>query len=147
MSLEKQMSAGTRKGERPLLTLVIPTRNEEGNVPRLVRELGESLSGVDYRVVFVDDSTDETPKVIRALSEEDERIVLIQRAEAERSGGLSTAVAAGIDAVANESEYICVMDADLQHPPVKVREMLEEARESKADVVVASRYTRGGSYT
>jgi dolichol-phosphate mannosyltransferase len=130
---------------RTLLTLVIPTRNEAGNVPRLVRELGEALSGVDYRVVFVDDSTDRTPEVIRALSQEDGRIVLIQREEAEQ-GGLSTAVATGMDAVANESEYTCVMDADLQHPPEKVREMLEEIRSSGADVVVASRYAQGGSY-
>ena len=101
----------TRKGT--LLTLVIPTRNEAGNVPRLVRELGEALTGVDYRVVFVDDSTDETPAVIRDLSEEDGRISLIHRASAEQDGGLSTAVAAGMDAVANESEYTCVMDADL----------------------------------
>jgi dolichol-phosphate mannosyltransferase len=146
MSLEEQMSAGTREGGRPLLTLVIPTRNEEGNVPRLVRELEDALSGVDYRVVFVDDSTDETPQVIRSISERDGRVFLIQRAEAEREGGLSTAVAAGMDAVAGESEYTCVMDADLQHPPVKVREMIEKARESEADVVVASRYARGGSY-
>ncbi|HZF58444.1 MAG TPA: hypothetical protein VEZ19_08215, partial [Rubrobacter sp.] len=48
---------------RTLLTLVVPTRNEADNVPRLVRELGESLSGVNYRLVFVDDSTDETPRV------------------------------------------------------------------------------------
>jgi dolichol-phosphate mannosyltransferase len=44
------------------------------------------------------------------------------------------------------SEYTCVMDADLQHPPEKVREMLEIARRSDADVVVASRYGPGGSY-
>ena len=80
------MSAGTREGGRPLLTLVIPTRNEEGNVPRLVRELEDALSGVDYRVVFVDDSTDETPQAIRSISERDGRVVLIQRAEAEREG-------------------------------------------------------------
>ncbi len=134
----------TRKGT--LLTLVIPTRNEAGNVPRLVRELGEALTGVDYRVVFVDDSTDETPAVIRDLSEEDGRISLIHRASAEQDGGLSTAVAAGMDAVANESEYTCVMDADLQHPPEKVRELLEKARSTGADAVVASRYVRGGSY-
>ena len=134
----------TRKGT--LLTLVIPTRNEAGNVPRLVRELGEALTGVDYRVVFVDDSTDETPAVIRDLSEEDGRISLIHRASAEQDGGLSTAVATGIDAVANESEYTCVMDADLQHPPEKVRELLEKARSTGADAVVASRYVRGGSY-
>ncbi|MDQ4064373.1 MAG: glycosyltransferase, partial [Actinomycetota bacterium] len=137
---------GEREGGQSLLTLVIPTRNEEGNVARLVRELEESLSGVNYRVVFVDDSTDGTPGVIRSLSKGDSRVVLIQREEAEREGGLSTAVAAGMDAVANESEYTCVMDADLQHPPSKVREMLEAARESRADVVVASRYAKGGSY-
>ncbi|HKZ26328.1 MAG TPA: glycosyltransferase [Rubrobacteraceae bacterium] len=147
MRPEEQVSAGARvTGKGALLTLVIPTRNEAGNVPRLVLELGEALAGVDYRVVFVDDSTDETPAVIHALSEEDGRISMIHRASAEQDGGLSTAVATGMDAVANESEYICVMDADLQHPPEKVRELLEKARSTEADVVVASRYARGGSY-
>jgi dolichol-phosphate mannosyltransferase len=137
--------AGVRAGEKVFLTLVIPTRNEAGNVPRLVRELGEALSGVDYRVVFVDDSTDRTPEVIRALGREDGRIFMIHREEAEQDGGLSTAVTAGMEeAVAGE--YTCVMDADLQHPPEKVREMLREARSSGADVVVASRYAEGGSY-
>jgi dolichol-phosphate mannosyltransferase len=147
MRPEEQVSAGTRvTGKGILLTLVIPTRNEAENVPRLVRELGEVLAGVDYRVVFVDDSTDETPAVIYALSEEDGRISQIHRAGAEQDGGLSTAVTTGMDAVANESEYMCVMDADLQHPPEKVRELLEKARSTGADVVVASRYVRGGSY-
>ncbi len=147
MRPEEQVSAGTRvTGKGAILTLVIPTRNEADNIPSLVRELEEALSGVDYRVVFVDDSTDETPAVVHALSEEDGRISLIHRAGAEQDGGLSTAVAAGMDAVANESEYICVMDADLQHPPEKVRELLEKASSTGADVVVASRYARGGSY-
>ena len=87
MKPEEQVSAGTREAvgsarRGAFLTLVIPTRNEAKNVPRLVRELEDSLSGVDYRVVFVDDSTDETPAVIRSLSEGDGRIVLIRRAEA-----------------------------------------------------------------
>src|SRR5215207_3174370 len=99
MRPEKQTLAGARAVKRSLLTLVIPTRNEARNVPRLVRELGEALSGVDYRVVFVDDSTDQTPEVIRTLSEENGRIVLIHREEAEQ-GGLSTAVTTGMDAVA-----------------------------------------------
>src|SRR5215212_6529534 len=147
MEMKKHTLASTKAKRGDVLTLVIPTRNEADNIPRLVRELKESLSGVDYRVVFVDDSTDKTPEVIRSLGEEDDRIVLIHREGPERDGGLSTAVTTGMDAVANESEYTCVMDADLQHPPEKVREMLEEARTSGADVVVASRYARGGSYT
>ena len=89
---------------RTLLTLVVPTRNEADNVPRLVRELGESLSGVDYRVVFVDDSTDETPRVIRGLAEEDGRISLVHREGAERDGGLSTAVTTGMELFSGASE-------------------------------------------
>src|SRR5215217_9034189 len=147
---KKQTLADAREAasakEKVLLTLVVPTRNEARNVPRLVRELKESLLRVNYRIVFVDDSPDETPGVIRALSREDKRIILIHRHKAEQNGGLSAAVAAGMDAVVNESEYTCVMDADLQHPPAKVRELLKEAQSSGADVVVASRYARGGSY-
>ena len=138
---------GAWGSKKALLALVIPTRNEADNVPVLVRELRKSLSGIDYRVVFVDDSTDETPKVISELGEEDRRVTLIHRGGTERGGGLSTAVTTGIEEFAEISEYTCVMDADLQHPPEKVREMLELARSSDADVVVASRYARGGSYT
>ena len=137
-------SMGGARVSKTSLTLVVPTRNESGNVERLVREIRDALSGIDYRVVFVDDSTDETPGIIRSLGEEDGRVILIHREGAERSGGLSTAVTTGLDAAS--SEYTCVMDADLQHPPAKVREMLEEARETDADVVVASRYTEGGDY-
>jgi dolichol-phosphate mannosyltransferase len=150
MKAEKQTATegteGGRNSERTLLTLVVPTRNEADNVPRLVRELSESLSELDYRVVFVDDSTDGTPEVIRNLAEEDGRVRLVRREGAERDGGLSTAVTTGMDLFSGASEYTCVMDADLQHPPEKVREMLEIARRSDADVVVASRYAPGGSY-
>jgi dolichol-phosphate mannosyltransferase len=136
---------GAGGARRAPLTVVVPTRNEADNVPVLLRELRESLDGIDYRVVFVDDSTDETPEVIRDL--EDGSVTLIHRKGSERDGGLSTAVTTGIEAFAGMSEYTCVMDADLQHPPQKVREMLELASDTDADVVVASRYARGGSYT
>src|SRR5829696_10558604 len=101
---------------RMLLTLVVPTRNEAENVPELVRELRESLTDLDYRVVFVDDSTDGTPGVIRDLAREDGRVRLVRREAAERRGGLSTAVTRGLDLSSGASEYTCVMDADLQHP-------------------------------
>ena len=131
---------------RVLLTVVVPTRNEAENVAGLVRGLREGLAGVEFRVVFVDDSTDGTPGVIRGLAEEDGRVTLVHRESADREGGLSTAVTTGIELFSPESEFTCVMDADGQHPPEKVREMLEVARAGDADVVVASRYARGGSY-
>src|SRR5919112_4909105 len=150
MKAEKQTIVGGPGGRgslnRVLLTVVVPTRNEADNVPKLVHELRESLSDLDYRVVFVDDSTDETPEVIQVLAEQDGRIRLVRREGIERYGGLSTAVTTGMELFSGASEYTCVMDADLQHPPEKVREMLELARRADADVVVASRYARGGSY-
>ena len=141
-----EAGASGERADVALLTLIVPTRDEAENVPRLVRGIRESLAGVDYRVVFVDDSTDETPAVVRDLAAEDGRISMIHREGVEREGGLSTAVTAGMDAASGRSVYTCVMDADLQHPPEKVREMLETALSSDADVVVASRYARGGSY-
>lgn len=146
MEVEKRPVRGGRASGRALLTLVVPTRNEAGNVRRLVEGIRDGLRGVDYRVVFVDDSTDGTPEVIRAVAREDPRVALIHRSGGEREGGLSTAVTVGMDAVAGESRYTCVMDADLQHPPEKVRALLEVAEGSGADVVVASRYAKGGSY-
>src|SRR5215204_2336141 len=96
MKAEKQTVTGGTEGERNsekmLLTLVVPTRNEADNVPRLVCELRESLSDLDYQVVFVDDSTDGTPEVIRNLAEEDGHVRLVRREGSERDGGLSTAV-------------------------------------------------------
>src|ERR687890_126239 len=150
MKAEKQAVTGEaepgRNQEKVLLTLVVPTRNEAENVPRLVHGLRESLSELDYRMVFVDDSTDRTPEVIQDLAEGDGRIRLVRREGAERYGGLSTAVTTGIELFSGASEYTCVMDADLQHPPEKVREMLEIARRSDADVVVASRYAPGSRH-
>lgn len=141
--------SGPREASRPprsRLTLVVPTRNEAGNVPRLVSEVRDTLADIDYRLVFVDDSTDETPEIVRSLAAEDARITLIHREGGDREGGLSTAVTTGLDNVAEASEFTCVMDADLQHPPEKVREMLQTAEAEGSDVVVASRYVSGGSY-
>jgi dolichol-phosphate mannosyltransferase len=93
--------------------------------------------------VFVDDSDDDTAAVIRAVAARCSRpIAVIHRPPDQRDGGLGGAVLAGVRAV--QSEWMCVMDADLQHPPELIGPLLAEARRSNADVVVASRYCAGG---
>lgn len=126
----------------PLLSVVIPTRNEEANVEPLLRRLGAALGAIDHEVLFVDDSDDGTPGLIAAAAAADPRVGLVHRRGAEREGGLSTAVLKGIHG--GRGEFVCVLDADLQHPPENIPAMLEAAV-GGADVVVASRYIRGGS--
>ena len=47
-----------------MLSVVIPTFNEGGNIRDLVSQVDEALDGIDYEIIFVDDSTDNTPEII-----------------------------------------------------------------------------------
>jgi dolichol-phosphate mannosyltransferase len=126
----------------PLLSVVVPTRNEEPNVGPLIERLRSTLAGVDHEILFVDDSEDGTPAAIAAARAGDSRVRVVHREGAERAGGLSTAVLVGIRRT--QGEFVCVMDADLQHAPEGIAGMLAVARDG-ADVVVASRYMPGGN--
>lgn len=118
------------------LSVVVPTRNEAGNVVDLARRLDDALDDGCGEIVFVDDSDDDTPERIGAIREP--RVRLIHRPRGQRHGGLGGAVATGLDAA--RGTWVCVMDADLQHPPEAVPDMLERARRRDVDVVVASRF-------
>jgi len=125
----------------PLLSLIIPTFNERGSIGPLLAELDEALVGTVWEAVFVDDSTDGTDAIIAGLSQTDPRVQLLHRTE--NRGGLAGAV---VDGLAHaRGTYLCVLDADLQHPPARIPDMLTAAREARADVVIASRYVPGGS--
>jgi dolichol-phosphate mannosyltransferase len=52
----------------PLLSIVVPTRNEAGNVETLVERLAAVLTGVPAEVIFVDDSSDDTPAVLERMA-------------------------------------------------------------------------------
>jgi dolichol-phosphate mannosyltransferase len=123
------------------VSLVIPTFNERDNVVPLVAEIASALDGVTWEAVFVDDSTDGTDVTIAGLAGIDTRIRLIHRAE--NRGGLAGAVIEGLAEA--RGVYACVLDADLQHPPARIPELLAEAQWSGADLVIASRYLPGGS--
>lgn len=126
------------------LSIVVPTRNEQENVRRLVEMVDQSLGDIDFEIVFVDDSTDQTPDVVEELMRVHKNIRLIHRQGEEQKGGLATAVVRGISEA--RGTYVCVMDGDLQHPPQMVPALIKEAEVSGADIVIASRYRKGGSY-
>src|SRR6266566_1564282 len=131
------------------LTVVIPTRNERDNIMPLLHELQEALAGIRGEIIFVDDSDDDTPLIIKDASVAMETSTFQVHVEHRqpgitREGGLATAVVHGMNRA--QAEFVAVIDADLQHPPELLRVFYDQAVAQHADLVVASRYMKGGSY-
>ena len=125
-----------------LVSVVIPTRNEAGNIGPLVRRISDAASDVVEEIVFVDDSDDKTPQVIeRVATGSPLPVRLIHRRSGERDGGLGGAVVEGI--VGAKSDFVLVMDGDLQHPPEVIPDVVAAMNEHSADVAIASRRHAG----
>lgn len=125
------------------LSVVVPTFNEGPNVGELLRRLGVALDGVDFEVIFADDSRDDTPVVIAyEAASTPFPVQLLHRAEP--TGGLGGAVVEGITRA--RSDLCLVMDGDLQHPPEVIPSLLARFADGDADIVLASRYAGQGTH-
>jgi len=125
------------------VSLVVPTRNEAGNVSELLVRLGRLPAGVLGEVIFVDDSDDDTPAAIAYLAGSvDFDVAVVHREPGMRTGGLSGAVVEGFRRA--RGEWLAVMDADLQHPPEVLADLLATGRGRGADIVCATRNGHGG---
>jgi len=119
-------------------SLVIPTYNERGNIVPLVNRIHSALSGYDYEVIFVDDdSKDGTAEAISNLEKRFPVRVLVRKDKK----GLASAVIDGIGYA--DSDIVGVMDADLQHSPEVIPDLLRTL-DSGAEIAIASRYVQGG---
>ncbi|MBM7169973.1 glycosyltransferase family 2 protein [Streptomyces sp. G44] len=124
-------------------TVIIPTFNEAENIRELLTRLSACLPAEGgYEVLFVDDSTDDTPAVVEEAAGACPFPVTVMHREV-AEGGLGGAVVEGMKAAT--SDWIVVMDGDLQHPPSLVRELVATGHRTGAGLVVASRYAGGGS--
>jgi dolichol-phosphate mannosyltransferase len=123
------------------LALVIPTLCEAENIGGLlnhVRSVLDPLS-VPYEILVVDDdSRDGTGAVVEAIALDDPRVRLLVR-KGER--GLSGAILHGWQRT--DATVLGVMDADLQHPPELLPDLLTAIHDGR-DLVIGSRYTPGG---
>jgi dolichol-phosphate mannosyltransferase len=116
--------------------IVVPTLNEAGNIDKILTALTDALreTEYDYEIVVVDDgSTDGTVERVGDWANRDSRVRLLSRA-GER--GLAGAVLYGWSQ--SQANLLGVIDADLQHPPELLPELLQAAE--RADIAVASRY-------
>lgn len=129
--------------EPAAVTIVVPTYNESANIRELLHQITASVPArLPCEVVFVDDSTDDTPEVIRETAKDCPFPVTVLHRD-EPVGGLGGAVVEGMKAAG--SDWIVVMDGDCQHPPSLVPELVATGQRANAGLVVASRYIKGGS--
>jgi len=120
------------------ISIIIPTYNEKDNITPLLSRVAQALSGYDYEILIVDDgSKDGTIELASELAFKYPVKVIVRRGER----GLATAVVHGLKSAAGQ--IIGVMDADLQHPPEVIPDLIKAIQDG-ADMVVASRYIPGG---
>lgn len=125
----------------PQISLIIPTLNEAENLPPLAQQIGQALGGRDYEILLVDDnSKDATPTVAADLAQKYPLKLLVRT---QPKDGLGGAVLHGIAQA--RGQYLVVMDADLQHPPSKLPELIAPLEKGEADFVLGSRHVPGGS--
>jgi dolichol-phosphate mannosyltransferase len=127
----------------PLLSVVVPLYNEEGNVAALLERIVAIVTSLpgspSYEIVLVNDgSTDGTPAAIRAEMTRRPHIVMV---ELSRNFGHQIAATAGVEMARGAA--VVLMDGDLQDPPELIAEFLAKFRDGY-DVVYAVRRTRKG---
>lgn len=116
------------------VSIIVPTYNERDNINILFDMIDNCLKNINYEIIVVDDnSTDGTIDAVNKLIGK-YPARLIVRTDVK---GLASAVVEGFKHATGN--IFVVMDADLQHPPEKIMEMLDEINKG-ADIVIGSRY-------
>ena len=123
----------------PRILVSLATYNEAGNVAALIAEIHKFLPQSDVLVID-DNSPDGTWKIVEDLGAADPRVKLLKRPG---KLGLGTATLAAMKyAMDHGYDYLQNMDADFSHPPRYLPGIL--AGMSKYDVMIGSRYVKGG---
>lgn len=117
-----------------LISIIIPAYNEESNIAILLGKLVLALESYKYEIIFIDDgSTDNTLGIIAKIHHEMPNVHFISFS---RNFGHQNALKAGIDY--SNGDLIISMDADLQHPPYIIKEMIMKWEEG-FDIVYTKR--------
>lgn len=120
----------------PLVSVVVPVRNEAPNVAPLVAEIGAALAGVPHEIVYVDDgSTDGTTAALRDAEASVPAGATLRRLRHRSSCGQSAAISTGIRAA--RGEWIATLDGDGQNDPADIPRLLRRAQAEGGAVMVA----------
>ncbi len=120
-----------------IVSIVISAYNEQDNVAELYKQLQKNLQiakDVDFEFIYVDDgSCDKTYANCLELQKQDERVKIVQL---KRNFGHEIAMTAGMDYA--KGDAVIFMDADLQHPPLYIPQMIELWQQGK-EIVLTKR--------
>jgi dolichol-phosphate mannosyltransferase len=121
-----------------MISVIIPTYNEAVNLSLLIPKIHDVLNGTyEHEIIIVDDnSPDGTAKIAQSLSKRHNVRVIVRKNER----GLSSAVIRGFREA--KGSILCVMDADLSHPPDVLPKLIDKLE--SYDIAVGSRLVRGG---
>lgn len=125
------------------ISIVVPCYNEENNINSFYEEMIKTLEKVkenySYEIIFVNDgSNDKTEIEVKKIRKTDKNVVLISFS---RNFGKEAAIYAGLNNATGD--LVALIDADLQHPPKTILEMLEGINNGY-DVVATKRKNRKG---
>lgn len=123
-----------------LLSVVVPCFNEEESVRIFLDEIEKELKDQNFEIIFINDgSSDNTLSTIKYLAKNNPNINYISFS---RNFGKESAIYAGLENA--RGDLIAVMDADLQHPPTLLGEMIKAITEEGYDIAAARRVSRKG---
>ena len=139
-------AGGVISGENAQVSIIIPTYNESRNIIQILKSIGENLpKNLTAEAIVVDDnSPDSTGKIVEEYLKNVKKMAgytmdIIHRTS---KNGLSSAILSGIQRA--KGDTIVVMDSDFSHPPQIIPKMIESLKKYQCDMVIASRYIRGG---
>ncbi|MGE3145304.1 MAG: glycosyltransferase family 2 protein [Pseudorhodoplanes sp.] len=122
----------------PDISVVVPVRNEAGNIAPLVSEIAAALTGRDFEIVYVNDgSSDATGEELAQLSAA--RPYLRQMRHA-RSCGQSSAVTTGV--LASRASVVATLDGDGQNDPQFIPQMVAALSDPRVGLVAGQRVGR-----
>lgn len=123
------------------VSIVIPTYKEKDNIPELFKRIFKVFDNnkINGEIIVVDDDSQDGTTEIVDKYKKSKPVKLVLR---KNERGLASACIEGFK-LAN-GEILLVMDADFQHPPEKIPELINAIKEG-ADIAIGSRYVEGGS--
>ena len=135
-----------RHSRNAQVSIIIPTYNESQNILKILRSIGENLPPhLHTEAIVVDDnSPDGTGKVVEHYLQNVKKVAgyTIDVIHRTAKKGLSSAILKGIQHA--NGDTIVIMDSDFSHPPQIIPRMLDALKKYQCDIVVASRYVKGG---